>query len=282
MRWFLSLLLFSLASFALAQQRLGRDAALEARAKAHDERYGPTFYGIEIPETGARVLLIIDASGSMQQRDTLRSDGGSRWQTLIDEVSSMTQQMADLQKANPRLCYTVSILYEVFRYEKNEKAHKGTPPFDLSQPNARTALIEELQSTTPGGGANFNVTFNETLWPLVAKQHITHIFFLGDNDIDVYGEAIEATFRRWYAVTPKEPKAAKERQLWRLKKTWFEPWKKWRPPSARRTLALRSSETLRLPPPPKEVTFSAIAIGASSPLLETFTTLARGTYVERN
>jgi hypothetical protein len=117
---------------------------------------------------------------------------------------------------------------------------------------------------------------------IAAQPEARYVFFLGDNDIDVYGEAIEATFRRWYALTPKEPKAAKERQLWRLKKTWFEPWKKWRPPSARRTLALRSSETLRLPPPPKEVTFSAIAIGASSPLLETFTTLARGTYVERN
>jgi hypothetical protein len=280
MRWFISFLLF----FVIASPQFAQDLqpdTLEARSKAHDDRYKPTFYGIEIPPTGARVLLIVDASGSMTTPDSLRTDGGTRWQTLIDEVTSMTNAMQELQASHPHLCFTITLLYEVYRYENGGKPHKGTQAFDLSQPTAREALIKELQATVPGGGANFETTFNDTLWPLVAQQHITHIFFLGDNDIDYFSDRIYSTFNHWYGLTKKEPKEAKQKKLWRLKCAWYEPWKRWRPPTQRRTLELRKSDLLRLPPPPREVTFSAIAIGESSPLLKTFTEIARGTYVER-
>lgn len=271
-----------LASLLCASDALAQDLSpealthLEARSKAHDKRYGPAFYGIELPETGARVLLIVDASKSMGRKDALRTDGGTRWQTLIDEVETMTQTMADLQAKHPRLSYTLTLLYDV-----GGTPHKGSAPFDLTQPTARDRLLNELRAKKLGQGGNYEATFCETLWPLVAQQHITHIFFLGDNDIGAYASTIETAFYRWYALTPKEPKEAELKPLWRLKRTWFEPWKKWRAPSARRTLDFRRADALRLMPPPKDVIFSAIVIGQASPLLKAFTEAAHGTYVER-
>ena len=73
--------------------------------------YGPMFYGVELPEDGARLLLVIDTSKSMGRKDSARTDGGTRWDTLLDEVSGMADQMADII-ARRRVCYTVSLLYE--------------------------------------------------------------------------------------------------------------------------------------------------------------------------
>jgi hypothetical protein len=273
--FFFLALLFSL-SYCQAQTLTPQERLrLEARQKAHDERYAPTFYGIDIPETGARVLLIVDASKSMGRKDALRTDGGTRWQTLIDEVESMTQDMLTLQAKQPTLCFTVSILYEV-----GGSPHAGTPPFDLSQSTARDRLLNELKAKTLGQGGNFETTFCETLWPLVAKQHITHIFYLGDNDIGAYETTIDSAFNRWFKLSSKEPTEPELKPLWKLKCSWWEPWRRWRPPSKQKTIALKK-ETLRLPPPPKDVTFSAIVFGQASPLLKRFTETANGTYIER-
>lgn len=272
---FLLCLIFALSFPLFAEVTM--DEAMLAEIKAmKEERYGPSFYGIEIPETGARVLLIVDASKSMHRKDALRLDGGSRWDTLVDEVDSMTTQMQTLIKANPSLCFTVTLLYEV-----GGKPHMGTMPYDITQPVGKTLLMKELRSKTFGNGGNFETTFCETLWPLVAKQHITHIFFLGDNDIATYATTIEPVFNQWFEVKSKRPTEANLQKLWKLKCAWWEPWKRWRPPSKRKSLSFKNSTSIPLPPPPKEVVFSAVVIGQSSPLLERFTQVANGTYIER-
>lgn len=276
MRFFLFILLVNCALASLfAVETSDAKTAEEIRA-AHKERYGPTFYGIEIPETGARVLLIVDASKSMRRKDAMRTDGGTRWDTLVDEVDAMVTQMQALVKRNSTLCFTVTLLYDV-----GGTPHPGTMPFDISQPSGKTLLMKELESKTFGNGGNFETTFCETLWPLVSKQHITHIFFLGDNDIATYASTIEPTFKQWFDITPKKPKTEELKKLWQLKCAWWEPWKRWRPPSKRKQLSFKKDKQLQLPPPPKEVSFSAIVIGQSSPLLERFTKIANGTYIER-
>lgn len=252
------------------------DVLLDDARIAHKLRYGPLFYGIELPPTGARILLIVDASKSMRRKDTLRNDNGTRWDTLIDEIELMISQIEDLVSKNPNVCFTITLLYEV-----GGPPHAGTMPFDLTQEMGKTNLLKELKSKSFGDGGNFEATFGETLWPLVAKQHITHVFFLGDNDIAHYADAIEPIFNQWYTITPKEPKDAKLKKLWKLKCAWWEPWKKWRPPSKKKRLTFKDEATLSLPPPPKDVSFSAIVIGQSSPLLKAFTKTANGNYIER-
>ncbi|MDO4528327.1 MAG: hypothetical protein Q4C03_06065, partial [bacterium] len=128
MRLKLLLCLIFVLSFPLLAE-VTMDEAMLAEIKAmKEERYGPSFYGIEIPKTGARVLLIVDASKSMRRKDAMRSDGGSRWDTLVDEVDTMTTQMQALIETNPSLCFTVTLLYEV-----GGKPHAGTMPYDITQ-----------------------------------------------------------------------------------------------------------------------------------------------------
>ncbi len=237
-----------------------------------EERYGPTFYGIELPKTGARVLLIVDASKSMRRKDTRRLDKGTRWDTLVDEVKAMSYRMTEAIKENPTLCYTVSLLYDV-----GDDVHPGTQPYNMANPAEQTALLNNLEHRTLGNGGNFKTTFCQTLWPLVAKQHITHIFFLGDNDIASAEEDILPLFQQWYTLTAKEPQEAALKKQWRLKCDWWEPWKTWRAPN--RKFAQFKKDKL-LPPPPKEVLFSAVVIGQSSPLLETLSKIGKGSYIE--
>ena len=244
-----------------------------ARAEApSDARYVPYFYGIALPEDGARVLLVIDTSKSMGRKDASRPDGGTRWDTLCDQVSDMAGRMAALA-ARRRVCYTVTLLYE-----GGDAPHAGTEPFDLAKPGAAEALLAALRARALTSGGSFEATFGETLWPLVSRQHITHVIYLGDNDVGRYAEApVRAAVSAWYALPRRDPAAA-QRALFRLKAAWWEPWKGWRRPTAQRP-AFRGQQAL--PPPPCDVVFSAVAIGQKSPLLEELAALGGGEYVER-
>ena len=237
-----------------------------------DARYVPYFYGIALPESGARVLLVIDTSKSMGRKDASRPDGGTRWDTLCDQVSEMAGRMAALA-ARRRVCYTVTLLYE-----GGDAPHAGTEPFDLARPGAAEALLAALRARALTSGGSFEATFGETLWPLVSRQHITHVIYLGDNDVGRYAEGpVRAAVSAWYALPRRDPAAA-QRALFRLKAAWWEPWKGWRRPTAQRP-AFRSQQAL--PPPPRDVVFSAVAIGQKSPLLEELAALGGGEYVER-
>lgn len=237
-----------------------------------DARYVPYFYGIALPESGARVLLVIDTSKSMGRKDASRPDGGTRWDTLCDQVSEMAGRMAALA-ARRRVCYTVTLLYE-----GGDAPHAGTEPFDLAKPGAAEALLAALRARALTSGGSFEATFGETLWPLVSRQHITHVIYLGDNDVGRYAEApVRAAVSAWYALPRRDPAAA-QRALFRLKAAWWEPWKGWRRPTAQRP-AFRGQQAL--PPPPRDVVFSAVAIGQKSPLLEELAALGGGEYVER-
>ncbi len=237
-----------------------------------DARYVPYFYGIALPESGARVLLVIDTSKSMGRKDASRPDGGTRWETLCDQVSEMAGRMAALA-ARRRVCYTVTLLYE-----GGDAPHAGTEPFDLAKPGAAEALLAALHARALTSGGSFEATFGETLWPLVSRQHITHVIYLGDNDVGRYAEApVRAVVSAWYALPRRDPAAA-QRALFRLKAAWWEPWKGWRRPTAQRP-AFRGQQAY--PPPPRDVVFSAVAIGQKSPLLEELAALGGGEYVER-
>ena len=161
-------------------------SAAEPRELTPEERYGPMFYGLRLPETGARLLLIIDTSKSMGRKDSTRTDGGRRWDTLLDEVRRMTNEMAALIAAR-KVCFTVSVLYE-----GGDLPHAGSEPFDLAQAGSAERLLSELSAKTFVSGGSFETTFGETLWPLVARQHITHIVYLGDNDIARHAETVWA------------------------------------------------------------------------------------------
>lgn len=235
------------------------------------ERYGPVFYGVELPESGARVLVIVDTSKSMGRKDKTRAEPGTRWDTLRDEVRSMTDSMEELVKRR-RVCFTLTFLYE-----GGDLFHKGTEPFDFAVPGTggRVAAALERREFTSGG--NFDVTFGETLWPLVAKQHITHVFYLGDNDIGRYESEVLGAVRAWYELPEKNP-AGEQRKLWNLKKAWRKPWERWRKP-ARGVPVFKRQQ--KFPPPPEDVTFSCIAIAQESATLEQLAELGNGEYVER-
>ncbi len=243
-----------------------------AQRAAFEKRYGPLFYGVELPRTGARVLLVADVSKSMALRDGSRKDGGRRWDTLIDEVAQMAETMGRLSEGG-RVCYTVSVLYE-----GGDERHGGTEPFDLARPGEAERLLGELRGRGFVSGGSFDHTFGETLWPLVARQHITHIFYLGDDDIGRYGaEPARKAVSAWYALPRKDP-APDQRALWETKVAWWKPWGQ-RRRAARGAPAFR--EALRLPPPPRDVVFSCVAIGQPSELLRELAGLGRGEYVER-
>lgn len=245
--------------------------AAQPRELTPEERYGPTFYGLRLPETGARLLLIIDVSKSMGRKDRARPDGGRRWDTLIDEVRSMTGEMAALVAAR-KVCFTVSLLYE-----GGDLPHPGSAPFDLAQAGAAERLLAELSAKTFASGGSFGTTFGETLWPLVARQHITHVIYLGDNDIARHADAVRDAVAAWYAL-PKANPTPQQRPLWNQKRAWWKPWERWRRP-AKGTPTFRAQQAY--PPPPRDVTLSAVAIGQASPFLKSLTELGKGDYAER-
>ena len=246
---------------------------MAAEEVATPNDYGPMFYGVELPADGANVLLIIDTSKSMGRKDAARTDGGTRWDTLVDEVTDMTTRMREIVAAR-RVHYAVSLLYE-----GGDTPHPGSGPYLLARPADAERLLAELRGKTFTSGGSFETTFGETLWPLVSKQHITHIFYLGDNDIGRYAaDPVRASINGWYGLPPKNPTAA-QRPLHRLKTQWWAPWKHWRRPTANRPV-FKSQQSL--PPPPRpDVILSAIAIGQASPLLEEIARTGHGEYVER-
>lgn len=227
------------------------------------QSYTPTFFGIELPEEGARVLLVIDISKSMGLKDALRDDGGRRWDTLIDEVRRMTEQMKHNISERPT-CYTVTLLYE-----GGDTPHMGTPPYNLSERGAADRLLQELSARTFVSGGCFEATFGENLWPLVARQHITHVIYLGDNDIAKYADPVRAAVKAWYDIPKKDP-APNQKALYKTKMEWHEAWKD--------RIAIKAR---RLPPLRSDVVISCVAIGQVSPFLEELATLGKGSYVER-
>ncbi len=237
-----------------------------------EEKYGPSFYGIELPETGANVLLVVDISKSMGRKDASRTDGGRRWDTLVDEVTSLCDQMT-LLIAERRVHFAITLLYE-----GGEQGHPGTEAYVLAEKGAKARLLQALQRETFAAGGSFEKTFGETLWKLVARDHVTHLFYLGDNDIGKYADTVEAAVGAWYTL-PKEKPSAQARALWSLKKKWYQPWERWRKPVGQGRLTFKRQQSL--PPPPKEVVFHAIAIGQKSPLLKRLADLGSGTYIER-
>ncbi len=260
--WVMALLCWAQVS---AQQ-----AMVASEHKTH-ERYEITFYGIELPQKGANLLLVIDASKSMGRKDAARKTPGRRWDTLIDEVTAIRDAMqAATQKTG--VPFSVSLIFE-----GGDTAHAGIGPFNMAKPEDGEALITALKEKTFLSGGNFETTFKETLWPFVAKHAITYIVYLGDDDIGTYAGAVREAMTAWYAPEGTKPDATL-RKCQRHKANWRLHWKTWRPP--KRGVPLFKNAKL-LPPPPKDVTFSCVAIGQSSPLLEELATLGRGKYVER-
>ena len=236
------------------------------------ERYAPAFYGLPLPETGARVLLILDTSKSMGRKDASRDDGGTRWQTLCGEVRSMAERMAALSAPPRRVPYAVVVLFE-----GGSEPHAGSACYEMSAPGAVAALVAEVEGRALTSGGSFEVTFGEHLWPLVSRHHLTHLFYLGDDDIATHAQAVRAALDSWYAL-PDKPTTAEAKKLRKLKEAWRAPWRNWRPPNPRQP---RLKGQALLPPPPKEVELSCIAIGQTSPTLKAFAELGHGRYLER-
>lgn len=246
-------------------------AGAQPSASTSHDRYGISFYGIDLPAEGANLLLIIDASKSMNRKDAARVTPGRRWETLIDEVRTMGEQMYTATRTHG-VPFSVSILFE-----GGSEAHKGVGPFDMGKPSEQKQLLELLERKELLSGGNFETTFRETLWPFVARHAITCIIYLGDNDIGAYADCVQEAVSDWYAAgeTASTPHARKCRQL---KAAWRKTWARWRPKS--RTMP-SFKQTRQLPPPPKEIVFSCVAIGQSSSLLQTLATLGKGQYIER-
>lgn len=238
------------------------------------DRYGPVFYGIELPDTGANVLLIVDSSGSMRLNDYTRQTPGTRWDTLCDEVETMTEQMAELCRYKG-VGYTVTVLYE-----GGYVSPRASDCYNLKEDDAGMRLVAELKGRFPGGSASFDETFGKLLWPLVAKHHVTHIFYLGDDDIGRYSvdnKVVQRTIKSWYTLPKKNPRKNQQR-LWKLKQEWWSPWKRWRKPTP--GVPVFKSQ-MRMPPPPKNVKFSCIVIGESSEILKEIAKRGGGEYVEK-
>ncbi len=246
-------------------------AAEPTPAEIAEARYGPAFYGMHLPRTGARVLLVVDTSKSMGRKDSARTDGGRRWDTLLDEVRGMTREMRALVEESA-VAFTVSVLFE-----GGDTPHRGSELFDLRRPEAADALATLLAAKDFTAGGSFETTFGEHLWPLVADHHITHIIYLGDNDIAKHRDPVSADLTAWYTL-PKRNPTAQQRPLWRLKSAWWKPWEQWRAPKPGQPIFKHQRA---YPPPPKEVTFSAVAIGQPSPFLKELATLGGGDYTER-
>lgn len=240
-------------------------------AEAYEARYGISLYGIDLPPKGANLLLIIDASKSMNRKDAARQTPGRRWDTLIDEVTAMRDAMQTAAKER-NTHFSVSIIFE-----GGDTAHEGIGPFNMAKSEEGETLIKTLKEKPFLAGGNFETTFKETLWPFVTKHAITYIVYLGDDDIGTYAVPVREAMNRWYAPNKEKPDAA-TRKCQKLKTNWRLHWKNWRPPK-RGTLTFKN--TRPLPPPPKDVTFSCVAVGQDSALLKELSELGHGIYVAR-
>lgn len=238
---------------------------------AYEERYGISLYGIDLPQKGANLLLIIDASKSMNRKDALRKTPGRRWDTLIDEVTAMCDGMQTCTRENG-VPFSVSVIFE-----GGDTAHTGIGPFDMAKPEASEALITALKEKEFLSGGNFETTFRETLWPFVTKNAITYIVYLGDDDIGTYAAPVREALSQWYTPSKDKPDAA-TRKCQKQKANWRLHWKTWHPPK-RGTPTFKNKRVL--PPPPKDVIFSCVAIGQDSALLKEIAELGHGTYAER-
>jgi hypothetical protein len=243
----------------------------QADQAAYEERYGITLYGIDLPPKGANLLLIIDASKSMNRKDAARATPGKRWDTLIDEVTAMQEAMKTCS-AERGVPFSVSILFE-----GGDAPQAPLGPFNPSKPADCETLLTTLKEKPLLSGGNFETTFQETLWPFVSKHAITYIVYLGDDDIGTYASTVREALSQWYAPAKDKPTPA-TRKTQKLKANWRLHWKTWRPPK-RGTPTFKN--TRPLPPPPKDVTFSCVAIGQDSSLLKEITTLGNGIYVAR-
>ncbi len=244
-----------------------------------NERYELDFYGIPLPQTGARILIVADRSSSMDIRDVGRDDGGTRWTTLIDEISRMTLAMETLIAAE-RVPFSIVLLYE------GGGDHEGTKCFNLIQKGERDALLHEVKSQSPGEGGNMKVTFGKHLWPLVAKHHITHIFFLGDTDIDRQAGFVKRAVEAWYAL-PEIKKQQRstfhtmspsvfetnDTELMALKQQW---WKLW----GERIRLKTFNRGIPIPPPQPNVIFNCITIGRKSKTQQALAVIGGGQCIQ--
>lgn len=149
--------------------------------RIQSEKYGIQFYGIQIPEEGARVVLILDTSGSMSC--LVRSADGKpkrRWDILIEEVEQMLKSMAE-QTAKTGAPFALGVIFE------GTSGGDPTPFYTIEASRYDThplpQLIKRLNAITPSGGVTFDEVFSNKLWPYVAKHGATHAIFLGDDDI---------------------------------------------------------------------------------------------------
>lgn len=263
---------FRLLAFLLITAFLFPYAAAQQPTAPTRDRYGEiTFYGIELPKTGANLLLIIDASKSMKRKDAARETPGRRWDTLLDEVRTMCASMNKAARSRD-VPFTVSFLLE-----GGGEPHKGAGPFNMARPTAGEELLTTLSTTEFRSGGNFEVTFGETLWDFVSRHAITHVIYLGDDDIAAYATPVRTALNAWY-VAPNAKSTAAHRKCQQQKATWRKTWAHWRP---KRKGAPAFKNAVHLPPPPKELTFSCVAIGQSSSLLQEIATLGGGQYIER-
>lgn len=235
------------------------------------ERYGISFYGIDLPQEGAHLLLIIDVSKSMSRKDAARTTPGRRWDTLLDEVQTMLDEMATATKQRG-VPFQVSVIFE-----GGDEAHRGEGPFIPANPESAKALMALLSGQTFRSGGSFETTFSETLWDVMTRQAITYVIYLGDDDIGHYAESIRESVRSWYTCDEANPTSL-QRKRRHQKNVWRKAWSGWRPVK-RGMPAFRS--TKRLPPPPKDVIFSCVAIGQRSSLLQEIATMGKGQYIER-
>lgn len=250
--------------------------ALSLPAADLNERYQVDFYGVGIPPYGAHILIVADRSKSMNVKDIGRDDGGTRWMTLVQEVSEMVGQMEALLRARP-VRYTVTMLYE------GGGDHCGSEAYNIGTKGAGARLIADVTAERPGAGGNFTKTFGENLWPLVARDAITHIFFLGDTDIDRQESEVIAAVEAWYGLPgtvrlPKKmitrkraprsaPLSYAEKELFGLKERWGGYWDHYRGP--------RHSGRI-MPPPVEEVVFNCVTIGRESSAQKRLAELGRG------
>ena len=140
-------------------------------------------------------------------------------------------------------------------------------------------------STGVAGGADDRMSVGDVV---IGSEYCYHDAYCGDEcafgqimgmpesfaaPAGLVGKAVSA----WYALPRKDP-APDQRALWETKVAWWKPWGQ-RRRAARGAPAFR--EALRLPPPPRDVVFSCVAIGQPSELLRELAGLGRGEYVER-
>ena len=270
----------------VAMLTMAMDEAEHQRIQS--EKYGIQFYGIQIPEEGARVVLILDTSGSMSC--LVRSADGKpkrRWDILIEEVEQMLKSMAE-QSAKTGAPFALGVIFE------GTSGGDPTPFYTIEASRYNTLplpqLIKRLNAIDPSGGATFDEVFSNKLWPYVAKHGATHAIFLGDDDIQYMADAVIQSVKKWYQTT-SQGSAAKfsfgkknfKGPLSALKNKWAAaPWSRAMPTAPHKQKSglkfSNKSAKQKFPPRPQDVTFHCIAINVDSETLKTIAKLGGGEY----